>query len=451
MLLHVGINTRALTPPLQQTSNSRHRHATVDAVVMDGMMDEITTGTIITAGEAIIEYRKQTEKSGSCLTFVMMNQQIRVAATTAAVLLSVLSTCAVAFTIPLIISSNRRALLLSSLSAKQKKKNKYANFSKADTLSIDPFEAMLKESRDKLKELHEEKSKKRKWRKQSQEITSLEAVDELLSNDENVDNVSEEDITIEEKRERNKRAFPDTQTIDPYDPTTYGYIELGHIIGAHGVHGWMKLTASTDFGEHRLCEPGIRHIKPANRRSPREVELVEGRPIRSETATTGTDTKPMYLIRLANVEDREEALKMRGCVLYSLTEEKVDEYLEEDEYIVSDLVGLNVFLDESCSDQSTGSFEDLFVGNIRGVVLGSEMCAVPGLGQDLIEIALPSALGGQSEDLVLVPFVPEIVRNVDLDGKMVMITPPNGLLDLSYRREEKVRIKGLLPASISKR
>ena len=79
------------------------------------------------------------------------------------------------------------------------------------------------------------------------------------------------------------------------------------------------------------------------------------------------------------------------------------------------------------------------------------MCAVPGLGQDLLEISLPSSLGGQSENLVLVPFVPEIVCNVDLDGKMVTISPPKGLLQLSYRREEKVRIKGLLPASISKR
>mmetsp|Transcript_16699 Transcript_16699/g.25977 ORF Transcript_16699/g.25977 Transcript_16699/m.25977 type:complete len:390 (-) Transcript_16699:797-1966(-) len=389
----------------------------------------------------------------------MMHHQLTVALAAAAVLSSLpITSYAFGFTASKTFSTPRESIKVSSLSlsAKPKKKNKYANFSKADTLSMDPFEAMLTESRDKLKELHEEKSKKRKKRnkKEQQEITSLEAIDELLASDGDgsiIDKEGEESMTIEEKRERNKRSFPDTQTIDPYDPTTYGYIELGTIIGAHGVHGWMKLTATTDFGEHRLCEPGTRHIKPANRRSPREVELVEGRPIRTETATTGTDTKPMYLIRLANVEDREEALKMRGYVLYSLTEEKVDEYLEEDEYIVSDLVGLNVFLDESCSDQSTGSFEDLFVGYIRGVVLGSEMCAVPGLGQDLLEIALPSSHGGQSENLVLVPFVPEIVCNVDLDGKMVMITPPNGLLDLSYRREEKVRIKGLLPASISKR
>lgn len=359
-----------------------------------------------------------------------------------------------AFTVSTISSSTRRTLFtITSLPAKPKKKNKYANFSKTDNLSMDPFEAMLTESRDKLKELHEEKSTTYKQSKQRQEITSLEAIDELFTSDDgDMAKENDEATTIEEKRERNKRSFPDTQAIDPYDPTTYGYIELGTIIGAHGVHGWMKLTSTTDFGEHRLCEPGTRHIKPANRRSPREVELLEGRPIRSETATTGTDTKPVYLIRLANVEDREEALKMRGYVLYSLTEEKVDEYLEEDEYIVSDLVGLNVFLDESCSDQiRSGSFEDLFIGNIRGVVLGSEMCAVPGLGQDLLEIVLPSTHGGKSEDLVLVPFVPEIVCNVDIDSKMVMIIPPNGLLDLSYRREEKVRIKGLLPASISKR
>lgn len=347
---------------------------------------------------------------------------------------------------PQITASRRSA----TITARHAKKNKYANFSKTDNLPMDPFEAMLTESRDKLKQLHDEKSTK-KNKRQRQDITPLEAVDDLLAATEDDGGEDDDIIFIEEKRERNKRFFPDTQTIDPYDPTTYGYIELGTIIGAHGVHGWMKLTSTTDLGDVRLCEPGIRHIKPANRRSPREVELLEGRPLRSDASTAGTDSKPTYLVRLGNVEDREEALKMRGYVLYALEDEKVDDYLEEDEYIVSDLVGLNVFLDESCSDQMTGSFEDLFVGNIRGVVLGSEMCAVPGLGQDLLEISLPSSLGGQSEDLVLVPFVPEIVSNVDLDGKMVTISPPKGLLQLSYRREEKVRIKGLLPASISKR
>lgn len=342
-------------------------------------------------------------------------------------------------------TSSRRqvASTVSTVSPLHVKKNKYANFSKTDGRSMDPFEVMLTESRDKLKRLHEEKLTKHKRRRQ--EITPLEAIDELLLASDDDDKALMDKNETVEKRVRNKRSFPDTQNIDPYDPTTYGYIELGTIVGAHGVHGSMKLSSTTDFADQRLCEPGTRHIKPANRRSPREVQLLEGRPLRSDSSTAGTDANPTYLIRLENVHDREEALKMRGYVLYALQEDKVDDYLEEDEYIVSDLVGLNVFLDESCSDQSTGCFEDLFVGNIRGVVLGSEMCAIPGLGQDLLEIALPN-----SENLVLVPFVPEIVCNVDLERKMVIISPPKGLLQLSYRREEKVRIKGLLPASVSK-
>ena len=170
---------------------------------------------------------------------------------------------------------------------------------------------------------------------------------------------------------------------------------------------------------------------------------MEGRPLLPESVTAG-DSNPTFLIRLEHIHDRDSALKLRGCVLYALEEEKVDDLLKEDEYIVSDLVGLNVYLEDKNENSNMG-MEDLFVGNIGGVVLGSEMCAIPGLGQDLLEVVLPRRRGGEADELVLIPFVPQIVSRVDLDGKMVFITPPNGLLDLSYRREEKVRIRGLLP------
>ena len=57
----------------------------------------------------------------------------------------------------------------------------------------------------------------------------MEAIDRLLSSADNDMDEAQNSIE-EEKRERNKRAFPDTQTIDPYDPTTYGYIELGKCV-----------------------------------------------------------------------------------------------------------------------------------------------------------------------------------------------------------------------------
>ena len=331
--------------------------------------------------------------------------------------------------------------------APKKKKNKYANFSKADGLALDPMDALISESRSKLKEL-QSKSNTRRRKNDSNKVTSLEAVDDLLAaagiafdDDQDID-------ARDEPRERNKRQFPDTTSIDPYDPTTYGYVELGTIVGAHGVRGLMKLASITDFSEQRLCKPGTRHLKLPDRRSPREVQLVEGRPMRSDAETAGSDVSPTYLIRLENVDDREQALKMRGCVLYALEGERVDDFLEPDEYIVSDLVGMNVFLDDGDDEHKGKSFEELFVGNVKGVVLGSDMCATPGLGQDLLEVVLPKRLGSDpGEDLVLLPFVPEIVMRVDLDEKMVSVRPPGGLFDLSYRRETKVRIKGLLPAA----
>ena len=102
---------------------------------------------------------------------------------------------------------------------RKKKKNKYAQFSKQETL--DPMDAMLLESRTKLKEI----SKSKQLSKKADAVVlgeSLEAVEELLSS------IAPEEEE-EEKRmwERNKRQFPDNKSIDPYDPTTYGYIELG--------------------------------------------------------------------------------------------------------------------------------------------------------------------------------------------------------------------------------
>ena len=189
----------------------------------------------------------------------------------------------------------------------------------------------------------------------------------------------------------------------------------------------------------------MRHLKPPNRRSPRQVSLLSGRIF--QTPSSGSDANPIYLIQLQGVEGRDDASKLKGCVLYCLQEETVDDYLEKDEYIVSDLIGLNVYLSQD-SEQAAGQsrFEDLFIGYIDGVVLGSDMCTIPGLGQDMLEIALPSIHGGQStDDRVLVPFVPQIVVSVDLKGRMAVIDPPPGLLELSYRREHKVKIKGLLP------
>ena len=225
----------------------------------------------------------------------------------------------------------------------------------------------------------------------------------------------------------------------------------------------------TEFSE-RLCKPGIRHLRAPSRRSPREIRLLEGR----------LRLKNEYLIKLEGISNRNEALRLRGSVLYSRQEERPEE-LEEDDFLVSELVGIDVHLvtgygeDDNDSDdmeedeeeeveeiaddegknnenKDTRSVSGKFVGTVRGVVLAEEMCATPGLGQDLLEICLPRGKTGSpswKDELVLIPFVPSIVPTVDIEQGKIYIDPPAGLLDLTYVKEDYVRIKGFLPEKSS--
>lgn len=323
----------------------------------------------------------------------------------------------------------------STSTKRKKKKNKYAEFSRADKMQVDPFEALINESKEKNTEIKKEMAKKnnKKIELDEEEVQRLKM----------------------EKRERNKILFPDNKAIDPYDPTTYGYTELGTILGPHGVHGLLKIAAVTDFPE-RLCKPGIRHLKAQNRRSPREIRLLEGR----------HRLKNEYLIKFEGISDRNEAVKLRGSTLFARQEERPED-LGEDEYLVTDLVGLDVQLvtgygeddiedeDVESDDGDVGDSSSMggkFVGVIRGVVLAEEMCSIPGLGQDLLEVVLPRGkLGTPSwrDELVLIPLVPSIVPTVDIERGLVYIDPPGGLLDLTYVNEETVRIKGFLPEKSS--
>lgn len=285
--------------------------------------------------------------------------------------------------------------------------------------------------------------------------------------------------------------FPDTRQIDPYDPTTYGFTELGTIMGPHGVKGDMKLLSTTSFATERLCTAGIRHLKMPSRRSPREVRLKAGGRHQMDQ---------VYLIGLVGVEDRDAARKLRGAVLYAKETERPKD-LEEDEFMISDLVGLEVFLEEGYEEQEMefdlddfeydgedeeeefydydenneeeyeeqdfeeeefpetndvdtpkeGKKLDLggtFVGKVSGIVLAEDICSISGIGNDLLEITLPRGLGGLpswKDELVLVPFVPQLVPRVDLNAKEIYIDPPPGLLDLTYYKQDNVRIKGFLP------
>ena len=95
------------------------------------------------------------------------------------------------------------------------------------------------------------------------------------------------------------------------------------------------------------------------------------------------------------------------------------------------------------------------VGRVLGVVPREELTGSAELGHDLLEIEL----GGEEDeeadeedegvdlDTVLVPYVPQIVRAVLPERRLVLVDPPEGLLDLVQpKRRARVVIRGLLKA-----
>jgi 16S rRNA processing protein RimM len=348
----------------------------------------------------------------------------------------------------------------------KKKKNKYAKFSKVEQIEKDPFEALIEESERKLKSIQEEKQLD-PIRRQEQAI--IEQGGKILT---------------QKEQEKLRLQFPNTTEINPYDATSFGYMEIGTIIGPHGVHGWTRVQGETDYPERLTSAGMILHLKPPRRRAPRKVTLASGKQIEPN----------VFLIQLQGIYNRTAASKLKGAVLYYATQQDTTINKDEGEMLLSDLVGLTVYKRRAPEDSTSDQYDDIscksntngvIVGKVLGFVLGEEMCGIPGLFHDQLEIQLidddednednegivpdqgrdpNSGSGGDGANrqgrkrlerkrrpppkLVMIPMVPEIVTKVDLDGQSIVIDPPAGLLDLTYEREEKVQIKGLLaPAS----
>mmetsp|Transcript_8331 Transcript_8331/g.12705 ORF Transcript_8331/g.12705 Transcript_8331/m.12705 type:complete len:462 (-) Transcript_8331:197-1582(-) len=285
---------------------------------------------------------------------------------------------------------------------------------------------------------------------------------------------------VDERRVRGQVCYPDETDIDPYDPSTFGFVEIGKVIGAHGLKGEVKVRSSTDFGMERLCDPGRRHLRSPLRRFPRQVELISGRPMGSvlnvpqeeefkedleeadASPSTGAPDFSRYvdtfIVRLKGVRDRSEASALKEHVLYlrpadlelerQQQEEKAQEEvvpvnvdvsirpvgIGKDEYMVRELVYLKVRL----------APDNEVIGHVAAMVLGDDLADTKGLTGDLLELELPPLEGEYLPRACYIPFERQLVPIVNLEEGYLQIDPPVGLLDLAFVKEEKVVIRGYI-------
>ncbi|MFZ0325123.1 MAG: ribosome maturation factor RimM [Actinomycetes bacterium] len=164
-------------------------------------------------------------------------------------------------------------------------------------------------------------------------------------------------------------------------------VVVGRVGRAHGVRGDVSVEVRTDEPERRFFS-GAGLDTDRGRLTVVSVRAHSGR----------------LLLHFEGVDDRTAADQLRGLLL-SAWVDPADRPEDADEFYDHQLVGATVC---TVSGDRVGVVHEI-------VHLG---------GQDLLSVRT------SSDRDVLIPFVEQLVPEVDLDARRVVIDPPDGLLDL---------------------
>ena len=170
------------------------------------------------------------------------------------------------------------------------------------------------------------------------------------------------------------------------------WMSIGEFVAPQGLKGDIRIKPSSDFPE-RFTQPGKRWIRNKNEFPP-EIKLIKGSLIPG---------KSIYVLSLEGVTNRSSAEEIIGWNLVIPVDSRPN--LAKDEYHYFDLIGLEARIGHQKS----------VIGYVTDLIKG---------GNDLLEIEL---LEGKK---VLVPFVKEIVPEIEIQEKWILLNPPHGLLEL---------------------
>jgi 16S rRNA processing protein RimM len=169
------------------------------------------------------------------------------------------------------------------------------------------------------------------------------------------------------------------------------YLIIGKIGGAHGVRGEMRVSPITDDVRRFRALSDCVILTPAEK-------LLRTARI-SEKRVTG-DT---VLVTFEGVSDRDEAQKLTG--FYLAVKRGDAPPLEKGRYYIADMIGCTV------ADQTIG-----VIGRISEILqTGSN---------DVIVVKRP-----EKQDL-LIPFLKDVVTDVDVFAQKVTVKLPDGLLEV---------------------
>lgn len=162
------------------------------------------------------------------------------------------------------------------------------------------------------------------------------------------------------------------------------------MVGVHGIRGSLKVHSYAESMSIYKAEEGIR------------LALPDGS-VRTMTIQWVKPHGRVLLMTLDEVADRSQAESLIGSTLF--VDRACLPALEEDTYYWSDLVGLRVY-------------------DTAGVHLGRLDEVIPTPGNDIYVVR--GEQEGQPREM-LIPAIGDVVLKIDLEGKTMIVDPPEGL------------------------
>ena len=166
------------------------------------------------------------------------------------------------------------------------------------------------------------------------------------------------------------------------------FVSIGKVLNFHGVQGEAKL------GYTKNREDFLANLKEVYIQQNGEYKLLEIERIRF--------TPKCGIIKFKGIDSLNDILEYKNQLLF-VDESTVREFLEEDEFLIDELVGLDVYDGEKK------------VGAVVGVSNNG--------ASDLLSIKT------LSKKISLVPFVKAIVLSVDIKARKIQINNIEGLLE----------------------
>ncbi len=167
------------------------------------------------------------------------------------------------------------------------------------------------------------------------------------------------------------------------------YISVGKILNFHGIKGEAKV-GFTKNQEDFFCSLKKVFVKVEHKYEPLIIESVRLH-------------KNYALVKFNGINSINDLMEFKGAFLY-VEEETIRENLEEDEFLIDELVSLEVF-----------DRDNKKLGFVVGVSNNG--------ASDLLSVKT------NSKKIVLIPFVKAIVTDVSIKDKKIVINNIEGLIE----------------------